>query len=208
MSENQNIKGESQLNGSGEVAKDNATENKDNVNVNDPEVGEITLEQFKNAITNNLECKGYFDSLCDKSVSKRLDKGIESWKEKNLQTIIENEINKRYPQKTETEIKFEKQQKALEKAQEEKRQLELQIKYHDLMAENNLPMDILDFVAGKDIESTISNIERFKKLTDEYVADKVQDEVLKKLSAGAYTPSSDLSFISSGSMWDRVKGNK
>ena len=97
----------------------------------------ITLEQFKNALENNTECKGYFDSLCDKTVNTRLDKGIESWKEKNLNNLIETEINKRYPQKTETELKFEEQQKQLEQIQAEKQQLQLQIKYHDLMAENN-----------------------------------------------------------------------
>ncbi|MDZ5034536.1 capsid assembly scaffolding protein Gp46 family protein, partial [Clostridium perfringens] len=120
--------------------------------------GKVTLEQFKSTLEDNLECKGYFDSLVDKTVNSRLDKSIESWKSKNLENIINEEINKKYPQKTEAEVKFEEQQKALEKAQEEKRQLELQIKYQDLMARNNLPMDILDFVAGKDIETTITNI--------------------------------------------------
>lgn len=176
----------------------------DNVqDVANNEAGEITLEQFRNALENNIECKGYFDSLCDKTVNSRLDKGIESWKEKNLNNLIETEINKRYPQKTEAEIKFEEQQKALEKAQEEKRQLELQIKYQSLMAENKLPMEILDFVAGKDVETTISNIGRFKELTQKYVDAGVNDEVARRFQEGAYAPptSQGLS-ISRGSMWD------
>jgi HD superfamily phosphohydrolase len=176
----------------------------DNVqDVANNEAGEITLEQFRNALENNIECKGYFDSLCDKTVNSRLDKGIESWKEKNLNNLIETEINKRYPQKTEAEIKFEEQQKALEKAQEEKRQLELQIKYQSLMAENKLPMEILDFVAGKDIETTISNIGRFKELTQKYVDAGVNDEVARRFQEGAHEPprSQGLS-ISRGSMWD------
>lgn len=177
---------------------------------NTTSTGEITIEQFKNALENNLECKGYFDSLCDKTVNTRLDKGIESWKEQNLNNLIEEEINKRHPQKTEAEIKFEEQQKALEQAQAEKRQLELQIKYHDLMAENNLPMEILDFVAGKDVESTVKNIERFKSITDKFVIEEAQKEINERLSAGAYTPPGGglNNFTSSGSMWDRVKGNK
>ncbi len=165
--------------------------------------GEITIEQFKNALENNIECKGYFDSLCDKTVNTRLDKGIESWKEQNLNNLIETEINKRYPQKTEAEIKFEEQQKALEQAQAEKQQLELQIKYHDLMAENNLPMEIVDFVAGKDVESTIKNIERFKSITDKFVETRTLEEVKKKLSDGAYIPPmSKNGFNNSSSMWD------
>lgn len=165
---------------------------------------EITLEQFKSALENNLECKGFFDSLCDKTVNTRLDKGIESWKEKNLNNLIEQEINKRYPQKTEAEVKFEEQQKELEKAMEEKRQLELQIKYQSLMAENNLPLDILDFVAGKDIETTISNIGKFKSITDTYVAKKVQYEINERFKRNSYIPpSSNGDFVScNGSMWE------
>lgn len=171
---------------------------------NTTSTGDITMEQFKSALENNIECKGYFDSLCDKTVNTRLDKSVETWKSNNLENLINQEINKRYPQKTEAEIKFEEQQAALEQAQSEKQQLELQIKYHDLMAENKLPMEILDFVAGKDIETTITNIGRFKELTEKFVADGIQKEVDLRLKASAYVPggSSNLLGFSSGSMWD------
>ncbi|WP_252237881.1 DUF4355 domain-containing protein [Clostridium sp. VAP51] len=151
-------------------------------------VGEITLEQFKNALENNLEVKGYYDSIVDKSVSKRLDKGIESWKTNNLENIVNEEVNKRYPQKTEAEIKFEKQQEQLKQAMEEKKQLELQIKYQNIMVENNLPMEILDFVAGKDVETTISNIKRFKKLTEDHAMELAQKEIVRRMGEGCYTP--------------------
>lgn len=165
---------------------------------------EVTLNQFKETLENNIECKGYFDSLVDKTVNTRLDKSIDSWKTKNLENLIEEEINKRYPQKTEAEIKFEEQQRALEKAQQEKKQLELQIKYQDLMVRNNLPMDILDFVAGKDIETTISNIERFNKITKTFIDSRAQEEINRRLSDGAYTPPGENgTYISSGSMWNR-----
>lgn len=114
----------------------------------DHAVGEVTLEQFKNAIESNLEIKGYYDSVVDKTVNKRLDKSIESWKEKNLNQLIEEEINKRYPQKSKIEIE-------LEEAIAAKRQLELQVQYQTLMNENNLPLSILEFVAGKDVEDTV-----------------------------------------------------
>lgn len=167
-------------------------------------VGEVTLEQFKNALDGNLEIKGYYDSIIDKTVNKRLDKSIESWKTNNLENILNEEINKRYPQKTEAEIKFEEQQKELEKAMGEKNQLELQIKYQALMAENNIPMEILDFVAGKDVENTISNIERFKTLTDTYIKDNVDKEVIRRFKQGSYTPpgSNGHGSNSGGSMWD------
>ena len=165
----------------------------------------ITLEQFKNALENNTDCKGYFDSLCDKTVNTRLNKGIESWKEKNLNDLIETEINKRYPQKTEAELKFEEQQKQIEQIQAEKQQLQLQIKYQNLMAENKLPLEILDFVAGEDIQSTISNIERFKKLVEDMVDKHSQEVIRKRLGESNYRPIGESQFAgleNNSSMWD------
>ena len=165
-------------------------------------VGEITLDQFKNALENNLDIKGYFDSITDKTVSKRLDKNIESWKEKNLENIINEEINKKYPQKTEAEIKFEEQQELLAKSIAEKEQLQLQIRYQNIMAESNLPMEMLEFVAGKDIETTILNIEKFKNATESHAHKLAQEEIDIRLKASAYTPPSGNKSTSSGSMWD------
>ena len=72
------------------------------------------------------------------------------------------------------------------------------------MAENKLPMEILDFVAGKDIETTITNIGRFKELTEKFVAEGVQKEVNERFRRSSYVPggsSSSLGF-SGGSMWE------
>lgn len=194
----ENVKGESQFVGPGKVvtgAEETAAENNDKVN--DPEVGEITLEQFKNAITNNLECKGYFDSLCDKSVSKRLDKGIESWKEKNLQTIIENEINKRYPQKTEAELKIEEQQKALDESLENQKKLSQEIKYNSMAADKDIPKELYKFlyVDGYEDEKVTKNINIF----DKFIGAMTE----KFLKSYAPKPSGDdFGGVKSKSMWD------
>lgn len=152
------------------------------------EINTITIDQFKSALENDLECKGYFDSLCDKTVNTRLNKSIETWKTNNLENLINDEINKRYPRKSEAELKLEQQQLQIEQIEQEKRQLQLQLQYQTLMAENNLPLDILDFVTGKDLESTINNIERFKNLTSDYISKSVQEEVDNRLKHNCYIP--------------------
>ena len=163
----------------------------------------ITLEDFKSALEGNLEVKGYFDSEVDKTVSKRLDKAVESWKTKNLQNIIEEEINKRYPKKTEAEIKFEEKVKELEQLQEEKRQLELKIKYQDEISKNGLDPKVLKFVAGSDIESTLSNIKEFKELLNELVENKSKQMVDELFKNNSTIPSrSERISKTTGSMWD------
>ncbi len=161
---------------------------------------EVTLEQFKNAIENNLEIKGYYDSVVDKTVNKRLDKSIESWKDKNLNNLIEEEINKRYPQKTEAEIKLEEMNSALEKANKEKYQLELKMQYQELLIKSNIPVEMVNFLAGKDTEQTINNIEMFKDLMAKYIDRAVED----RLKLNSYIPGGGRNNnISIGSMWDR-----
>lgn len=177
-------------NNSGDVPKDE--ENPQDVEENNSATGEITLEQFKSALENNIECKGYFDSLCDKTVNTRLDKGIESWKEQNLNNLIEEEMNKRYPQKSESEI-------TLEKVQEEKRQLELQVKYQNLMSENKLPLELLDFVAGKNLEETTNKIEKFNNMVGELIEQHRQKWVDKWIKKNSYTPPGENGWASDAS---------
>lgn len=161
---------------------------------------EVTLEQFKNAIDNNLEIKGYYDSVVDKTVSKRLDKSIESWKEKNLNNLIEEEINKRYPQKTEAEIKLEEINSALEKANKEKQQLELKMQYQELLIKSNIPVEMVNFLAGKDTEETIKNIETFKDLMVQYIDGAVEN----RMKLHSYIPGGgNNNHISISSMWDK-----
>lgn len=162
------------------------------------EVGEITLEQFKTAIESNLEIKGYYDSVVDKTIRKRLDKSIESWKEKNLNNLIEEEINKRYPQKTEAEIKLEEINVALEKANKEKQQLELKMQYQELLIKSNIPVEMVNFLAGNDTEETIKNIETFKGLMVKYV----DGEVDNRMKLHSYIPGGNGSINNRGQMSD------
>lgn len=164
------------------------------------EVGEVTLEQFKNAIENNLEIKGYYDSVVDKAVNKRLDKSIETWKEKNLNNLIEEEVNKRYPKKSKVEIE-------LEEAIEAKRQLELQVQYQTLMSENNLPLSILEFVAGTNVEDTVKKIERFNTILSEIVEKHRQEWAHKWLLKGSYVPPGEngTGELTSSDIWKLMK---
>ena len=59
----------------------NAAQEQNIITGDEKSVDNITLDQFKSALENNIECKGYFDSLCDRTVNNRLDKGIESWQD-------------------------------------------------------------------------------------------------------------------------------
>lgn len=162
----------------------------------------ITLEDFKTMLADNLELKGYFDSETDKAVNKRLDKAVESWKEKNLQNIVEAEIEKRYPKKTQAEIDLEEKLAEIEKLQEEKRQLDLKLKYQDELRKNELDPEVLKFVVGENMDSTLANIKEFKEILNKAAKAMAQEEVIKKLGENSYKPPSSHGFSAKKSIWD------
>lgn len=163
----------------------------------------ITLEDFRTMLEGNLELKGYFDSEVDKTVSKRLDKAVESWKSKNLQNIVEAEIEKRYPKKTESEIKFEEKVKELEQLQEEKRQLELKIKYQEEIQKNGLDPKFLKFVVGENMDTTLANIKEFKEMLDNIVDRETKKEIDRLFKENTCIPSSsEVVGYSKGSIWE------
>ena len=162
----------------------------------------ITLEEFKTMLESNIELKGYFDSETDKAVSKRLDKAVESWKDKHLKDIIEAEIEKRYPKKTQAEIDLEEKIAEVERLQEEKRQLDLKLKYQDELRKNGLDPDTLKFVVGENMDSTLANIKEFKEILNKAAKAMAQEEVIKKLGENSYKPPSSHGFSAKKSIWD------
>lgn len=164
--------------------------------------GNITLDDFKTMLSDNLEFKGYFDSETDKAVNKRLDKAVESWKEKNLQSIVEAEIEKRYPKKTQAEIDFEKKVAEVEKLQEEKRQLMLKIKYQEEIQKNGLDPSVLKFVVGENMDTTLANIKEFKEILNKMTETMTREEVNRRLRESSCEPSGSYSFSTKRSIWD------
>lgn len=163
----------------------------------------ITLEDFKTMLADNLELKGYFDSETDKAVNKRLDKAVESWKSKNLQNIVEAEINKRYPKKTQAEIDFEEKVKELEQLQEEKRQLELKIKYQEEIQKNGLDPKVLKFVVGENMDTTLANIKEFKEMLDNIVDRETKKEIDRLFKENPCIPSASENLgHSKSSIWE------
>jgi hypothetical protein len=163
----------------------------------------ITLEEFKTMLESNIELKGYFDSETDKTVNKRLNKAVESWKEQNLQSIVEAEIEKRYPKKTQAEIDLEKKIAEIKKLQEEKRQLDLKLKYQEELRKNELDPEVLKFVVGENMDSTLANIKEFKEILNKTAKAMAQEEVIKKLGENSYKPPSRHGFSTKRSIWEQ-----
>lgn len=104
-----------------------------------------------------------------KLLQPRLDahftKGLNTWKENNLEKLIEDEVKKRNPDKTPEQKELEQLRKEIEDERKARNREALKNKALSVADEKKLPKGVLDFFIAEDEESTLSNLE---KLEEEY----------------------------------------
>lgn len=114
--------------------------------------------------------KGFLDTEEGKKiVQPKLDahftKSLETWKTNNLETLINDEVNKRNPGKSPEQIKIEELTKKIEDAEKARNREALVNKALKVAKEKNLPDGVIDFFIGENEEGTIANL---AKLEEEY----------------------------------------
>lgn len=90
-------------------------------------------------------------------------KGLETWKTNNLDTLVEEELKKRNPDKSPAEIEVEKLRQEIEKERAERARSELAAKALKLAQEKGLPTDVIDFLIGADEETTTANLAKYEE---------------------------------------------
>lgn len=91
------------------------------------------------------------------------NKSLESWKSNNLESIIEEEVKKRNPEKTPEQLKIEELEKKIEKAEKDRIRGELVNKAFKVADEKSLPKDVIDFFIGENEDATLENLEKFEQ---------------------------------------------
>lgn len=142
---------------------------------------DLTLDEVKNFIESNQEGKQYLQSYGD----KRVTDGIKSWKDKNLQTLINDEVLKATGKKKSPEqLKIEELEKKMLENEARAQKAEKVAKYKDVLAEKKIPMEMIDYFLTDDEETTNTRIDNFST----YVNDMVNSNVKEKIASGSYTP--------------------
>lgn len=155
---------------------------------NDKEVDEIILSQgfakpindingFNELLASNKEIQ----SLVDNKVTQ----GIDSFKKKGMQKLIEAEVLKRTGNnETEEQKAIRELKEKLENMEKEKARAEMVAKFKDTLTEKKIPTKLIDFVLGEDDETTNANITLFENSIKEFIETSVQD----RLKGSSYTP--------------------
>jgi len=132
------------------------------------------------AFAETAEGKSWLDSVKD----KHLQKGLETWKANNLETILEAEIKRRFPEKDPKEIEVEKLKSEITTMKTEKQREALQNKAMRLAGEKGLPLELVSFFVGENEETTQQNLGKL----EETFASAVQKSLEARLKTDSYTP--------------------
>nr|WP_233277476.1 DUF4355 domain-containing protein [Paenibacillus durus] len=151
------------------------------------------IDQF---LQTDKEAKSWFDSMVD----KRTTKSLETWKTNHLESLLNEEIKKRFPAKDEKEIEMEKLRAEVENMKLEKQRERLTSQAIKIASEKKLPLQLVDFFIGADEFTTTANLTTF----EQSLQLAVQQQVEQRLKGDGYTPpanSTDKTFT-----LDAIKG--
>lgn len=147
------------------------------------ELNPLTVVSLQEYIDKTPEGKSWLDSVKD----KHLQKGLETWKTNNLESLLNDEIKKRFPEKDEKELEVEKLRAEIEKMKQEKLKETLTNKAIKIATEKNLPIELVDFFIGTDEQTTVSNV----KVLEDTFSQYVQKSVEQRLKGDGYVPPKD-----------------
>lgn len=131
---------------------------------------EPTLEVFKEKVLTDADFKSFMDSEKDKHYAKALD----TWKQNNLKTIVDEKVKELYPQDDPKDLELKQLKRDMEELRNERtreRMTNLALKKAN---ELNVPTDLVDFFVANDEESTLANIERFNKTYTEGIQSTIK----------------------------------
>ncbi|HDC8265899.1 TPA: DUF4355 domain-containing protein [Staphylococcus aureus] len=127
------------------------------------------------------DVKGFLDTEEGKRfIQPELDryhsKELESWKEKNLEDLIEQEVRKRNPEQSEEQKRISALEQELEKRDAEAKREKLRSNALGKAQELNLPTSLVDRFLGDSDEDTEQNLKVLKETFDKYVQKGVESK--------------------------------
>lgn len=143
----------------------------------------LTVARMQEFIEKTPEAKSWLDSVKD----KHLQKGLETWKTNNLESLIDAEVKKKFPQKDEKEIELDKLRAEIDQMKQEKLKESLTNKAMKMASEKNLPIELVGFFIGRDEQETTDNL----KVLEDIYNSSVQKTLELRLKGEGYVPPKD-----------------
>lgn len=149
-----------------EEVKQFINENKDNEEV------QSYLNELKTVSKDDVE--GFLETkegkqLLQPKLDKYFSKGLETWKEKNLDALVEEKYKEKNPEETEEQKRIRLLEEKLNNAEKDNKRKDLLKKATDLASEKGLPKSLVDHFIGDDEETTTENLTNLENTLSEWV---------------------------------------
>ena len=127
------------------------------------------------------DVKGFLDTEEGKRfIQPELDlyhtKGLKSWKENNLENLIEKEVQKRNPEQSEEQKRITALEQELEKRDAEAKREKLKSYALSKAQELNVPSSLVDRFVGESDEDTDANLQSLKETFDKHIQKGVESK--------------------------------
>lgn len=137
--------------------------NVEGAQVNSSEQQTFSLDNIKRLSLEDETVKNWLQSEKDRHFSK----GLDTWKEKSLPELLESEIKKRYPDETDEQKQLRELKLQFDQLQQEKQKETIRNQAYKEATEKGLPLQLLDFFVGGDLESTQANLTTLETVWNE-----------------------------------------
>lgn len=151
---------------------------------------QISVQDVEDLTQSDKDLKSWLDSQKDRHFSK----GLETWKQNNLESFITEKYNELNPVKSPHEIEIENLKKQFAEVEREKLHETLKNKALTVATEKGLPTSSVKFFLGEDEASTLQNLETYENDLRGY-GQKMVEKTMKK---NEYQPPSTLHNSSGG----------
>lgn len=122
--------------------------------------------------------------LLQPKLDSHFTKGLETWKEKTLPSLIEDEIKKKFPGETEEEKRLRILEEELAKERQARVRSELHNKAATLATQKGLPVELVAYFVGQDEDSTVNNLTALESIWQQ----NIQKAVEEKFKENGRTP--------------------
>lgn len=140
----------------------------------------ISVDKVQKFVSDDENGKKWFDSERDRHFSK----GLETWKSNNLDKLVDEEVNKRFPEADPKDKELADIKAQLDQIKHEKQHSELLNKATKIANEKHLPLDLVDYFVSGDEESTNANLSKLEEVWNASLSSAID----AKLKDSSYTP--------------------
>lgn len=168
-----------------EQIKSYLEENKDNEDVQAYLGGFKEEAKFDlNTVKSKFEEDGEFKSFLDSAKDSHFNKALATWKENNLNGLIETEVRKRSPEKDEKDLAIQALEEKFATMEREKTYESLKNLALVEATEKGLPVELIEYFIGTNEEVTKGNLSKLEQVFNS----KLEDSVKNRLKDTSYTP--------------------